>query len=637
MANDIHIDLGARNRASVVFRKVGRDAIKLGAKLQAVSLSVKASVVGMTGALGGMAAAFAGPQVAILGSVVAVGSAVTAFARFDKSIAAVGAISGATGDDLESLRTRAKELGSTTTFSASQAAEGMKLLGQAGFDTQEILAGIGPTLSLAAAGGIELGLAADIASDVGSAFGLTADEIGRVADVLAVTATSANTNVEMMGETFKLAAPLAKAAGQSLEEMSAAAGLLGNSGIKATVAGTDLKNILTALAKDKAQDAFKQMGIAVTDLGGNIRPMLDLMEEFGQKTSNMQGADRLKLFADLFGRSAKSAIVLADVGGGAIDELRGKMANAGGAAKKMASVMQDNLAGVGTKVLSAMEGLAISLVEGMTEPLTEIGDMIAKSLRDGTKFFSENKQLISDFGSNIVTVFKIALPVVTTLSGAMVTMSLEIQSKLKPAFDWMHGMMTDYVIPAWRTLRNLVVDASIAVGNFFGANVLPRVDQEKKAAALGAEKERLRILELMRIEREKMRKIELASNPNLPRLVDVPRSVETDYGKAASAAAGAAQEWLRTVRRGIGDREFNTTGPSQSGELFARQSRLRGSSVGKRNEALEESRKQTRAFERMAKRVERHEGLLERIARATADQLAEARDNEAFQVEVVSR
>ncbi len=391
MATDIRINIGAKNAASKVLTKVSFDVKSLTRNLKKMSTAASSSLKGIGSSVGGM-----GRKFAVMGgaAVTGIGFAIKSFAVFDDRMAEVSALSGATGAALESLRTKAKDMGATTKFSASEAAEGMKFLGMAGFDTQEILSGIGPVLSLAAAGSLELGEAADIASDVSSAFGLSADEIGRVADVIAVTATSTNTSVAMMGETFAKVAPMAKAAGQSIEETSAAAGLLGNSGIKASVAGTDLQNALKALADTAQQTKLSSVGVEALDAEGNIRPMLDVMKELGTATKDMATGERLAFFSGVFGRSAKSAIILGDAGGAAIDKLRSKMINAEGSAAKMAETMQSGVGAAGTRIMSAFEGVQLAIGETIKKELLSISTGIAGFLGDVNKWIQTNPVLV---------------------------------------------------------------------------------------------------------------------------------------------------------------------------------------------------------------------------------------------------
>jgi len=360
VAKDVTITIGAKDSASAVLTRltgnVSRFASKAGASFQRVGAGM--SQVGRSFAKFGLVA---GAGLAV---------SVKAFASFDDAIQRVSAVSGAAGKDLDRMREKAKELGSTTSFSAAQAAEGMQMLGQAGFDTNEILAGIGPTLALAAAGGLELKEAADIASDVGSAFGLTAAEIARVSDVMAVAATSTNTNVSLMGETFKNFASTARVAGQDIEEASVGLGILGNSGVKAADAGTQLKIVFQQMVKEKK--ALEGLGVSAVDADGNFRDLMDVMLDLGKVTSKMSEEKRLATLMQIFGRGARAAAILTNSTTEEVDKLRLKMREAEGAAKSMAETMLSGLGGAGVKIKSALEGVQIALIESFQEPLKKI-------------------------------------------------------------------------------------------------------------------------------------------------------------------------------------------------------------------------------------------------------------------------
>ena len=371
-AGKAYVEIGARDKTVKGLRSVEKRMKNFGSGMQSIGSSVM-----RVGAVGG----------------VAIAGITTMFAGFDSEMANVAAKSGATGDQLQQLRDTAKKLGSETQFSAAQAAQGMGFLAQAGYDTEQILAGIPAVLSLAAAGGLELGLAADIASDVAGAYGLAADKIGLVADVIATTASSTNTSVEMMGETFKYVAPLAKAAGQSIQETAAAAGILGNNGIKASGAGTDLKNILVALARTDAQKRLREMGVEAVTAEGEMRPLLDIMRDYGEATKDFTGIKKLNLHTALFGKiSAKSASILAN-SAEAIDTVREKMEGAEGSAAAMATTMQDGVHGSLTSAASAASGLVIELGEGLKPMLMNVIGAGTDFLRWLTEVVKENKIL----------------------------------------------------------------------------------------------------------------------------------------------------------------------------------------------------------------------------------------------------
>jgi len=476
MARDVKINIGATNQASAVLKKVLGDVKRFGNQ---AGSAMKSAGAGLTKFGAGLTAVGATAGVAFA-------SAVKTFAAFDDQMARVAAVSGATGEQFDALRAKAQELGASTKFSATEAAEGMQFLAMAGFETNQILAGIGPTLALAAAGGVELGEAADIASDVGTAFGLTADEIGRVADVIAATATSANTDVLMMGETMKFVAPLARAAGQSLEEVSAAAGLLGNAGIKASIAGTDLKNILIELGTTRVQDRLDELGVSALDAEGEIRPFMDVLADLNAQTEGMTGPEKLSLMVELFGkRSAKSASIIA-ASSDQIDDMRATMQNAEGAATRMAETMMSGLGGAGVQIQSAFEGLKIAIIDGVKEPLIAAANAISGFLRNMTQLVAQNPQLvraalvagaaITALGVTLVTVgglvtaFGLALTGLSAIAGAVGSVLAVVFSPVGIAIGVVLGLVTALAAAlAVAAVRSgALVDVFAILKNLFG-------------------------------------------------------------------------------------------------------------------------------------------------------------------------
>lgn len=336
-----------------------------------------------------------GRNMVLGGSLAAAGlvPVISTLSSFEDKVSAVAAVTGASANDLDQLRAKAKELGATTSFSASQVAEAMGFLGMAGFKTEQILQSIPDLLNLARAGMIELGPAADIASDVGSAFGLSADQIGRVADVMAKTASSANTNIEMLGETFKYSAPLAAAAGQEIETTAAAAGQLGNNGIKASMAGTDLALILKTLADPAARKNIEELGVAVIDDAGNVRNLVDVMADLDKALVGMTSADRLAFMASTFSRAAKSAQILSSQSD-QLRELENTIRGSGGAAAEMATTMDDNVGGKIRAMLSALEGSMIQLGETLTPALKPLIDDVIEFLGQSSEWISQNEELV---------------------------------------------------------------------------------------------------------------------------------------------------------------------------------------------------------------------------------------------------
>ena len=202
-------------------------------------------------------------------------------ADFDASMSKVAAISGAAGDDFDALRNKAREMGATTKFTASEAAEAMNYMAMAGWKTEDMLSGVSGIMSLAAASGEELGTTSDIVTDALTAFGLAAEDAGHFSDILAAASSNANTNVAMMGESFKYAAPVAGSLGYTAEDIAVALGLMANSGIKASMAGTSLRNIFTRMAKPTKESAaaMERLGLSLDDGQGNMYSFRQIMEQ----------------------------------------------------------------------------------------------------------------------------------------------------------------------------------------------------------------------------------------------------------------------------------------------------------------------------------------------------------------------
>lgn len=296
--------------------------------------------------------------------------AVKTGADFDSAMSKVAAVSGATGSELDALREKAREMGSKTKFSASEAAEAMNYMAMAGWKTNDMLSGIEGIMNLAAASGEDLATTSDIVTDALTAFGLTAADSGHFADILAAASSNANTNVSMMGETFKYAAPVLGSLGYSAEDSAIAIGLMANAGIKSSQAGTALRSAITNLAKptDTVASAMEQYGISLTDSSGKMYSLRELMEQLRQKLGGLSEAEQAQAAASLFGKEAMSGM-LAIINGSpadfeklsnAIDTCSDTVDGYNGTTEKMAAVMQDNLAGQVTILKSQLEELAIS-------------------------------------------------------------------------------------------------------------------------------------------------------------------------------------------------------------------------------------------------------------------------------------
>ena len=293
-------------------------------------------------------------------------AAVKTAADFDTSMSRVAAVSGATGRDLETLRDKAREMGAKTKYSASEAAEAMNFMAMAGWKTGDMLSGIDGIMNLAAASGGDLAATSDIVTDALTAFGLTAKDSGHFADILAAASSNANTNVGMMGETFKYCAPVAGALGFSAEDTAEAIGLMANAGIKSSQAGTSLRSIMNNLTGDikLSGAALGDVTVATTNADGSMRGLSDILADCRGAFSKLSESEKANAAESLVGKNAMSGfLALMNAAPADIAKLAGAIDNCDGASAKMADTMQDNLAGQLTILKSQLQELAIAFGE----------------------------------------------------------------------------------------------------------------------------------------------------------------------------------------------------------------------------------------------------------------------------------
>ena len=374
-------------------------------------------------------------------------------ASFDSSLSKVQAISGATGEEMESLRQKAKQMGATTKFSATEASEAFEYMGMAGWKSEQMISGIDGILNLAAASGADLATTSDIVTDALTAMGYKAEDAGHLADVMAAASSNANTNVEMLGESFKYVAPVAGAMGASMEDVNLALGIMANSGIKGSAAGNSLKNALVNLQKPTAQqaEAMKKLGLgasAFKDAAGNIKPLREIMDtlrktmgkvnaelvdadgnakeyddiinELSQSEEGLTQAEQLKNAAIIFGKQ-NLAGMLSIIN--ATDEDYQKLANSidncGGVAQSMASTMIDNLGGDMTLMKSNLESLQIAFYEKL-EPALRSGVEYLGKIIDGAKFVIDNSEA---FGEALRVIGDILLPIITAVGAFIISIN----------------------------------------------------------------------------------------------------------------------------------------------------------------------------------------------------------------------
>lgn len=299
--------------------------------------------------------------------------------NFEDAMAKVQATSGASGEELAQLEAKAREMGATTRFSASEAAEALYYMSLAGWNSQQMLSGLDGVMSLAAASGEDLGQVSDIVTDGLSAFGLQAEDSARMADVLAAAASNANTDVAGLGGAFKYVAPVAGALGFTMEDTSVAIGLMANSGIKAEKAGTALRTMMTNMASPtKAmKDAMKKLGISMTDSEGNMKSFDTIMKELRGTFDGLTEKQQAQYAATIFGKEAMSgALAIINASEEDYDKLTAAVQGSEGAAKSMAETMENTLGGKLRTLRSNTEELALSFFDSMYPALEGLVDKL---------------------------------------------------------------------------------------------------------------------------------------------------------------------------------------------------------------------------------------------------------------------
>lgn len=364
------------------------------------------------GVVADTAVAAAKTSVAAIGAIsTAIGTGVVASvkvgAAFESEMSKVQAISGATGDELDALRDKAKEMGAQTMFSASESAQAMEYMAMAGWKTADMLDGIEGIMNLAAASGEDLATTSDIVTDALTAFGLSAKDGGHFADILAKASSSANTNVSMMGDTFKYIAPVAGALGYSAEDAAVAISLMANSGIKAGIAGTSLRAIMTRLVKPvgEAKDAVEELGICVTNSDGSMKPLMQTIGEIREKFSELTESEKAEYAAMLAGQEGMSGfLAIVNASEEDLAKLTEEIYNCDGAAKEMASIRLDNLQGQMDLLKSAAETLGIEIYESLQESLKGLAKVGTDSINELTEAFkSDGVTGMVEVGSRILT------------------------------------------------------------------------------------------------------------------------------------------------------------------------------------------------------------------------------------------
>ena len=320
---------------------------------------------------------------AVLGVSIGLKDTIETYKDFEAAMSQVQAISGATSTELAKLTNKAKEMGATTKFTAEESAQAFNYMAMAGWKTDDMLNGIEGILSLAAASGEDLATTSDIVTDALTAFNMKAGDAGHFSDVLAAAASNANTTVSGMGETFKYAGSMAGSLSYSIEDVALMTGLMANTGIKGTMAGTALNSIFTRLSTNTngAADAMKDLGISFFDSNGQARDLSDVMGELRTATAGMTAEQKSNLANTIAGTQAqKGLLAILNASEEDYNKLADAINNADGAAANMSETMMDNLQGSITLLQSAVDGVKISFGERLSPYVRSLADWLTDQM-----------------------------------------------------------------------------------------------------------------------------------------------------------------------------------------------------------------------------------------------------------------
>lgn len=396
---------------------------------------------------------------------------------FEAGMSEVQAISGASGKDLEKLSAKAKQMGATTKFSATESATALKYMAMAGWKTNQMVSGLSGVMNLAAASGEDLGTVSDIVTDSMTAFGLKAKDSGHFADVLAKASSSSNTNVAMMGETFKYVAPLAGSMKYSIEDTATAIGLMANAGIKGSQAGTSLRSIITRLVKPPkdAATALNALGISTTKADGSMKPLRETMAELREKFSGLTESQKASYASSIAGQEAMSGLLaIVNASDSDFNKLQKAIDNSSGAAKKQADVMNNNLQGALYDLGSVAESVGIGIYEDIKTPLTKavgVGTAQLRILSNKLKKGGIKEIVPKETINTVENLGKVAmvagkggvrvLGAAAKLVGNNMEVALPVAASLLTVFKGYKAVTT--VVTAFRTVSTATQGASIGV------------------------------------------------------------------------------------------------------------------------------------------------------------------------------
>ncbi len=473
--------------------------------------------------------------------------------EFEASMSKVQAISGATGAELSKLEGLARDLGATTVFSAKEASEGMQYLAMAGWDAQQIMSGLPAILDLAVASGEDLATVSDICSDAMTAFGLSADKATRFADVLAVTSSSANTNVSMLGESFKYVAPVAGALGYTVEDTAVALGLMANAGIKSSQSGTALRASLNRLVSptDDASAAMKKYGISITNQDGSMKSLGQVMDTLRNKLGGLDEATQAQVASTIFGTEAMSGMLaIINTSQADYDKLTASIKNADGSAKSMAETMSNNLEGSLKSMNSAWEEMKLKMYDAIQPALKGTVDVITNCMQAINGLNATGLEFSSGFGDNVSDATTKALTPFQELNRGIIGVGEQLRmlgSEVTPEFaDTMNGHLNSWKEQSTALLDEKYKEDLQILQNYFASNeamteeeqsaMLQNLNDHYNNAKTMTDENLAKIQEIMQRASEEKRSLTAEENAEIERLQ------QENYNKLVQMASQSTDE-----------------------------------------------------------------------------------------------
>jgi TP901 family phage tail tape measure protein len=509
--------------------------------------------------------------------VAGIGTSVKLAADFEQAMARVKAVSGATDEQFQALEQTARDLGATTQFSASEAAEGMNFLAMAGFEVNEIIASMPGVLNLASAAQVDLGRSSDIVSNILTGFGMSADETGRAVDVLVATMSSANTDLPQLGEAMKYVAPIANALGLDIEETAAAVAKMSDAGIQGSQAGTALRAALLSLTNPTGQTikAMDELGIKVTDADGALKPLPELIGHVASKLDGMTEAQKTQTVAQLVGTEAASGfLALLEVGEDGLADYSEGLRNSAGAAEEMATIQNDTVNGAFKAFQSALSEVGISvgreflpvvreIVDRGTDIVRVFGEMDASTVALGLKMAGVASGVA--LAATTIVKLSVALKGLYLAMGptGWVIIGLSLAAAAAYAFYEANGKLHDVSLETVDALNEQADTLETNVSRFdelrdkahltvdeFGRLLdiqaeLNREQDPEKVAALKDEYEGLR--EKSGLTNEELSEMLGLNNDIIDQSPTVERTF-TDKGSAIVGATDSVREYIQSLR-----------------------------------------------------------------------------------------